>query len=149
MTATPFASVLLLLAISQQPQPEPPAVTHEIKRLEACHPVFKLAPPPLNVRVVWTQPFDVVWSRESQDHVSIEFSVQYAQSDSFKTREEAEQVQSFNPALNLRQRLHYAIENGDLRLLWRESLIGSTWKRQKSTVPELSCWQTSPHEHSN
>jgi len=138
------ASLLILLAIPQQPVLEPLVVDHEIKRLQACHPVFKLSPPPINLRVVWTQPFDIVWSPEGQDHVSIEFSIQYAQSDFFKTREEAERAQSFNPALNLRQRLHYVIENGKLRLLWRESLIGSTWERQKSTVPELSCWQTLP-----
>jgi hypothetical protein len=144
MNATLIASLLILFAIPQQSQPEPPAVDHEIKRLQACHPVFKLAPPPLNVRVVWTQPFDIVWSRQGGDQVTIEFSIQYAQSDSFQTREEAEQAQSFNPAFDLRQRLHYIVESGNLQLLWREARSGSTWERQNNTVPELSCWQTSP-----
>jgi hypothetical protein len=144
MNVATAASLLILLAIPQQSQLAPLAVDHEIKRLQACHPVFKLAPPPLNVRVVWTQPFDIAWSSQGGDQVTIEFSIQYAQSDSFKTREEAEQAQSFNPAFDLRQRLHYIVESGNLRLLWRESRSGSTWKRQNNTVPELSCWQTSP-----
>ncbi len=134
----------MLLVVPQQVQPEPPAVKHEIERLQACHPVFKLTPPPINARLVWTQPFDVVWSSEDQNHVSIEFSIQYAESDFYETRQEAEHAQSFNPLFNLRQRSHYILENGNLRLLWRESLLDSKWKRQDSTAPDFSCWQTSP-----
>jgi hypothetical protein len=142
MRILPF---LFLLAMAQQASKQaPPAVTQEIKRLESCRPVFKLSPAPVNLRVVWTQPFDIVWAQEDQDHVSIEFSIQYAQSNSFATREEAERAQDFNPLFDLRQRSHYAIEGGRLRLLWRESLTGGIWKRQTDTVPEFACWQTLP-----
>ena len=122
----------------------PPIVTREMKRLESCRPVFKLSPPPINVRVVWTQPFDLVWKREDQSHVGIEFSVQYAASENFESRSAAEQAQDFHPVFDLRQRTHYVIEDGHLRLLWRESLIEKKWKRQPNDQPEFACWQTVP-----
>jgi len=142
MVAT--AALAILFGLSTHQEPTPPAVDHEINRLQACHPVFKLAEPPINARFVWTQPFDLTWAREGPGQISIEFSIQNAQSDFFKTREEAEHAQSFNPLFDLRQRSHYAIDNGTLRLLWRESFLNSKWKRQKTNAPEFACWQTFP-----
>jgi len=122
-------------------------VKTEMMRLGACHPTFKLTPPPINMRVVWTQPFDIKATAESKDRVRIEFSVQYAQSASFPTREEAEKAEDFMPNFNLKQRNHYVIEGDRLRLVWRESLLGSHWQRQKTNQPELACWQTQPDAH--
>jgi hypothetical protein len=126
---------LLLLALvlpSGQSAPKDKAVQAEITRLSACHPTFKLLAPPMNMRAVWTQPFDLL-------------SVQYAVSNNFATREEAAKAQDFNPTFNLRQRNHYAFEGGHLRLLWRESFLNSHWKRQRENQPEFSCWQTRPN----
>lgn len=120
-------------------------VKAEIERLGACHPTFKLSPPPINVRVVWTQPFDFKSRPEGKDRVSIEFSIQYAQSSPFATREEAEKAEDFTPNFDLRQRNHYAIEGDHLRLLWRESFLSSSWKRQTTNQPEFACWQTQPN----
>jgi hypothetical protein len=96
------------------------------------------------MRVVWTQPFAIAYTPEGKDRVSIEFSVQYAQSANFTTQEEAARAEDFNLNFDLRQRNHYAIEGDHLRLLWRESLIGSHWKRQETNQPEFACWQTHP-----
>jgi hypothetical protein len=139
--------LLLLPGILQtraSAQETPTAVAGEMKRLQTCKPVFKLSPPPVNARFVWTQPFDLVWKHEDQSHVSIEFSVQYAQSDFYKSRSEAEQAQNFNPIFDLRQRSHYVLEGDHLRLVWRESLLDNKWKRQPSNQPEFACWQTIP-----
>jgi len=97
------------------------------------------------MRVVWSQPFDIKSEPEGKDRVSIKFSIQYAQSAFFKTREEAEKAEDFIPNFDLRQRNHYAIEGDHLRLLWRESLIASRWKRQTTNQPEFMCWQTQPN----
>jgi hypothetical protein len=143
-----FLSLLLLFGMFQTAllaEEAPPAVTREMKRLESCRPVFKLTPAPVNARVVWTQPFDLVWKRENQSHVSIEFSVQYAQSDFFQSRQEAENAQDFNPLFDLRHRSHYVIEGDHLKLLWRESLIEKRWKRESNDLPEFACWQTIPN----
>ena len=67
MRILPF---LFLLAMAQQASKQaPPAVTQEIKRLESCRPVFKLSPAPVNLRVVWTQPFDIVWAQEESHNM--------------------------------------------------------------------------------
>lgn len=97
------------------------------------------------MRVVWTQPFDIKSGPEGKDRVSIEFSIQYAQSALFNTREEAAKAEDFTPNFDLRQRNHYAIEGDHLRLLWRESLLDSRWKRQTTNQPEFACWQTQPN----
>jgi hypothetical protein len=139
---------LLLLAIflpSGQTVTKPSGVDAEIARLGACHPTFKLTPPPINIRVVWTQPFDIKYAPEGKDRVAIEFSVQYAQSAVYNTQEEAAKAEDFTPNFDLRQRNHYAIEGGHLRLLWRESLLASHWKRQTTNQPEFACWQTLPN----
>lgn len=137
---------LLILAgmLQQSANIAPASVAREMKRLESCHPVFKLSPPPLNVRVVWTQPFDLVWSWEDEKHVSIEFSIQYAQSDTFPSQEEASHAEDFNPVFDLRQRSHYVMEKGQLRLLWRESKANAKWERQTTNQPQFVCWQTIP-----
>lgn len=132
------------VALNGQPVPNDTGVKAEIVRLGACHPVFKLTPPPINARVVWTQPFDIKSSPESKDRVSIEFTIQYAQSADFPTREQAEKAEDFTPDFDLRQRNHYAVEGDHLRLLWRESLVGSHWKRQTTNQLEFACWQTQP-----
>jgi hypothetical protein len=139
--------VVLLTAVvlNGQSVPNETGVKAEMVRLGACHPTFKLSPPPVNVRVVWTQPFDFKSSPEGKDRVSIEFSIQYAQSASFTTREEAEKAEDFTPNFDLRQRNHYAIEGDHMRLLWRESLVDSRWKRQTTNQPEFACWQTQPN----
>jgi hypothetical protein len=131
-----------MLQLSYSAEEAPPTVAREMKRLESCRPVFKLCPSPVNTRFVWTQPFDLVWRREDKSSVSIEFSVQYAQSDNFRLRSEAEQAQDFHPLFDLRQRSHYVVEGDHLKLLWRESLIEKKWKRQSSNQPEFACWQT-------
>jgi hypothetical protein len=139
---------LLLLALvlpSGQSAPKDKAVQAEITRLSACHPTFKLLAPPMNMRAVWTQPFDLLSVPDGADKASIEFTVQYAVSNNFATREEAAKAQDFNPTFNLRQRNHYAFEGGHLRLLWRESFLNSHWKRQRENQPEFSCWQTRPN----
>lgn len=138
---------LLLTAVllNGQSVPNETGIKAEIVRLGACHPTFKLSPPPINVRVVWTQPFDIKSRLEGKDRVSIEFSIQYAQSAFFNTREEAEKAEDFTPNFDLRQRNHYATEGDHLRLLWRESLVGSRWKRQRTIQPEFACWQTQPN----
>jgi len=97
------------------------------------------------MRVVWTQPFDIKSGPEGKDRVSIEFSIQYAQSALFNTREEAAKAEEFIPNFDLRQRNHYAIDGDHLRLLWRESLVGSRWRRQTTNQPEFACWQTQPN----
>ena len=140
-----FPLVLLTaVVLNGQSVPNEAAVKAEIARLGACHPVFKLSPPPINMRVVWTQPFDFKSSPEGKDRVSIEFSIQYAQSALFATRQEAEKAEDFTPDFDLRERNHYAIEGGHLHLLWRESLVGSRWKRQTTNQPEFACRQTQP-----
>lgn len=139
----PFV-LLIAVVLNAQSVPNETGVEAEIVRLGACHPTFKLSPPPINMRVVWTQPFDIKSSPEGKDRLSIEFSIQYAQSASFTTREEAEKAEDFTPNFDLRQRNHYAIEGDQLRLLWRESLVGSRWKRQTTNQPEFACWQTQP-----
>ncbi len=96
------------------------------------------------MRFVWTQPFGITPSPEGKGRIAIEFSVQYAQSANFATAEEAAKAEEFNPNFNLRQRNHYALDGDHLRLLWRESLIGSNWKRQNTNQPEFACWQTVP-----
>lgn len=121
------------------------AVKAEIVRLGACHPSFKLSPPPINMRVVWTQPFDIKSRPEGRDRVSIEFSIQYAQSAFFNKREEAAKAEDFTPNFDLRQRNHYAVEGDHLRLIWRESLLDSRWKRQTTNQAEFACWQTEPN----
>ncbi len=136
--------LLTTVVLNAQSVPANAAVKAEIARLAACHPVFKLSPPPVNLRVVWTQPFDIKASLEGKDRVSIEFTVQYAQSAFFHTREEAEKAEDFTPDFDFRERNHYAIEGDHLRLLWRESLVGSRWKRQTTNQPEFACWQTQP-----
>jgi hypothetical protein len=133
------------VALNGQSVPNETGVKAETVRLGACHPVFKLTPPPINARVVWTQPFDIKSSPEGKDRVSIEFTVQYAQSADFPTREQAEKAQDFTPDFDLKQRNHYAIEGDHLRLLWRESLVGSQWTRQTTNQPEFACWQTQPN----
>jgi hypothetical protein len=140
----PIFPFLLPAAVAQNGQfdPNETEVKAEIARLGACHPTFKLSPPPINTRVVWTQPFDIKSGLEGKDRVSIEFSIQYAQSASFNTREEAAKAEDFTPNFDLRQRNHYAVEGNHLRLLWRESLVGSRWQRQKTNQPEFACWQT-------
>ena len=144
-----LATTLIAVTIASQTQngqsiPNETGVKAEIVRLGACHPTFKLSPPPANVRVVWTQPFDIKSGPEGKDRVSIEFSIQYAQSTFFNTREEAAKAEDFTPNFDLRQRNHYAIEGDHLRLLWRESLVGSRWQRQTTNQPEFACWQTQP-----
>lgn len=139
----PF-ELLTATRLGGQSVPKDAGVKEEIARLGACHPTFKLTPPPINMRVVWTQPFDFKSSREGKDRVSIEFSIQYAQSASFTTREEAEKAEDFTPDFNLRQRNHYVIEGDHVRLLWRESFVGSRWTRQATNQPEFACWQTQP-----
>lgn len=143
----PMVPFLLLIAIALNGQSvrDEPGVKAEMTRLGACHPVFKLTPPPINARVVWTQPFDIKSSPEGKDRVSIEFSIQYAQSASFDSREEAERAEDFAPDFDLQQRNHYVIEGDHLRLLWRESLVGSHWVRQTTSQPEFACWQTQPN----
>jgi len=133
------------VALNEQPVPNETGVKAEIVRLGACHPVFKLTPPPISARVVWTQPFDIKSGPESKDRVSIEFTIQYAQSADFPTPEQAEKAQDFTPDFDLRQRNHYAVEGDHLRLLWRESLVDSHWKRQTTNQPEFACWQTQPN----
>jgi hypothetical protein len=133
------------VVLNGQSVPNETGVEAEIVRLGACHPTFKLSPPPVNVRVVWTQPFDIKSGPEGKDRVSIEFSIQYAQSAFFNTREEAAKAEDFTPNFDLRQRNHYAIEGDHLRLLWRESLVGSRWQRQTTNQPEFACWQTQPN----
>jgi hypothetical protein len=137
--------LLTAVVLNGQSVPNETVVKAEIARLGACRPTFKLSPPPINVRVVWTQPFDIKSDPEGKDRVNIEFSIQYAQSAVFTTREEAEKAEDFTPNFDLRQRNHYAIEGDHLRLLWRESLIGSRWKRQTTNQPEFACWQTQPN----
>jgi hypothetical protein len=139
----PF-ELLTIASLKGQSVPSEAGVKAEIARLGACHPTFKLSPPPINVRVVWTQPFDIKSCPEGKDRVCIEFSIQYAQSASFTTREEAEKAEDFTPNFNLRQRNHYAIEGDHLRLLWRESFVDSRWRRQTTNQPEFACWQTQP-----
>jgi hypothetical protein len=134
--------LIAAVALNGQSVPNETGVKAEIVRLGACHPTFKLSPTPINMRVVWTQPFDIKSGPEGKDRVSIEFSIQYAQSPSFNTREEAAKAEEFKPNFDLRQRNHYAIEGDHLRLLWRESLQGSRWKRQTTNQPEFACWQT-------
>jgi len=129
---------------SGQTAPQNSAVQAEITRLEACHPTFKLTPPPINTRVVWTQPFDIVSAPEGPGRISIEFSVQYVQSKNFASRQEAAKAEDFYPNFDLRQRNHYSIEGDHLRLLWRESLLNSHWKRQYTNRSEFACWQTGP-----
>ncbi len=138
--------ILACLLRSAQAAPEgSTAVQAEMTRLSQCHPAFKLSPPPVHMRFVWTQPFDIVSATEGKDRISIEFTVQYAQSANFATQEDAAKTQEFNPNFNLRQRNHYAIDHGQLRLLWRESLsLDSHWKRQLKSQPEFACWQTVP-----
>lgn len=133
------------VVLNGQSVPNETGVKAEIARLGACHPTFKLSPPPINVRVVWTQPFDFKSSPEGKDRVSIEFSIQYAQSAPFATREAAEKAEDFKPNFDLRQRNHYAFEGDHLRLLWRESFMSSGWKRQTTNQPEFACWQTQPN----
>jgi hypothetical protein len=99
------------------------------------------------MRVVWTQPFDLVSVVEGKDRVRIEFSVQYAQSANFGTAEQAAAAEEFTPNFDLRQRNHYAIGGDHLRLVWRESLIGSHWERQSKNQPEFACWQTQSSTH--
>jgi hypothetical protein len=137
--------LLLLVLVLQggQSVKNDTAVQREITRLGACHPTFKLSPPPIHMRFVWTQPFDIKPSPEGNG-IAIEFSVQYAQSDNFDSEEEAAKAWKFNPNFDLRQRNHYAIEGDHLRLLWRESLIDSHWRRQNTNEPEFACWQTQP-----
>ena len=143
----PMFPFLQLAAVAQNGQSvsNETGVEAEIVRLGACHPTFKLSPPPVNVRVVWTQPFDIKSGPEGKDRVNIEFSIQYAQSAFFNTREEAAKAEDFTPNFDLRQRNHYAIEGDHLRLLWRESLVGSRWKRQTTNQLEFACWQTQPN----
>jgi hypothetical protein len=143
----PMFPFLLIAAVvlSGQSVPNETGVKAEIARLGACHPTFKLSPPPVNTRVVWTQPFDIKSDPEGKDRVSIEFSIQYAQSAFFNTQEEAAKAQDFTPNFDLRQRNHYAIEGDHLRLLWRESFLDSRWKRQTTNQPEFACWQTQPN----
>jgi hypothetical protein len=143
----PMIPFLLIAAVvlNGQSVPNETGVKAEIVRLGACHPTFKLIPPPINMRVVWTQPFDIKSGPEGKDRVSIEFSIQYAQSALFNTREEAAKAEDFTPNFDLRQRNHYAIEGDHLRLLWRESLLDSRWKRQTTNQPEFACWQTQPN----
>ena len=138
---------LLLASVARNGQSDPneTEVKAEIVRLGACHPTFKLSPPPINMRVVWSQPFDIKSGPEGRDRVSIEFSIQYAQSAFFNTREEAAKAEDFTPDFELKQRNHYAIEGNQLRLIWRESLVGSRWKRQTTNQPEFACWQTQPN----
>jgi hypothetical protein len=145
-----LATTLIAVAFATQTQngqsvPTETGVKAEIVRLGACRPTFKLSPPPINMRVVWTQPFDIKSGPEGKDRVTIEFSIQYAQSAFFNTREEAAKAEDFTPDFDLRQRNHYAIAGDHLRLLWRESLIGSRWKRQTTNQPEFACWQTQPN----
>jgi len=97
------------------------------------------------MRVVWTQPFDIKSSPKGKDRLNIEFSIQYAQSAFFDTQEEAAKAEDFTPNFDLRQRNHYAIEGDHLRLLWRESLVDYSWKRQTTNQPEFACWQTQPN----
>ena len=137
--------LLTAFVLNGQSVPNEAGVKAEMVRLGACHPTFKLSPPPVNIRVVWTQPFDLKSSPEGKDRVSIEFSIQYAQSAFFTTREEAGKAEDFAPNFDLRQRNHYAIEGDHLRLLWRESLLSSRWKRQTKNQPEFACWQTLPN----
>lgn len=137
--------LLSVVVLSGQSVPKQAGVKAEMLRLGACHPTFKLSPPPINMRVVWSQPLDIKSSLAGKDRVSIEFSIQYAQSAFFNTREEAEKTEDFTPNFDLRQRNHYAIEEGRLRLLWRESLVGSRWIRQTTNQPEFACWQTQPN----
>jgi len=144
-SAPVFLFGLLAAALNGQSVPNETAVKAEIVRLGACHPTFKLSQPPINMRVVWSQPFDIKSEPEGKDRVSIKFSIQYAQSAFFKAREEAEKAEDFIPNFDLRQRNHYAIEGDHLRLLWRESLIASRWKRQTTNQPEFMCWQTQPN----
>ena len=99
----------------------------------------------MNMRVVWSQPFDIKSRPEGTGRVSIEFSIQYAQSASFKKRKDAAKAEDFTPNFDLRQRNHYAIEGDHLRLLWRESLLDSSWKRQTTNQTEFACWQTEPN----
>lgn len=122
VTMFPFL-LTAAVVLNGQSVPNEIGVKAEIVRLGGCHPTFKLSPPPINVRVVWTQPFDIKSGLEGKDRVSIEFSIQYAQSASFKTREEAAKAEDFTPNFDLRQRNHYAIEGDHLRLLWRESFL--------------------------
>lgn len=140
----PFV-LLTAVVLNGQSVPNEAGVKAEIARLGACRPTFKLSPPPINMRVVWSQPFDIKSAPEGKDRVSIEFSIQYAQSTSFTAREEAEKAEDFTPDFDLRQRNHYAVEGDHLRLLWRESLVGSNWKRQTTNQPEFACWQTQPN----
>jgi len=139
----PF-ELLTIVSLKGQSVPSEAGVKAEIARLAACHPTFKLSPPPINMRVVWTQPFDIKSRPEGKDRVCIEFSIQYAQSASFNTREEAERAEDFTPNFDLRQRNHYAIEADHLRLLWRESFVDSRWRRETKNQPEFACWQTQP-----
>ncbi len=141
--------LLLLRAVAQNGHSvtNESGVNAEIERLGACHPTFKLSPPPINLRIVWTQPFDIKFIPEGKARTAIEFSIQYAQSAPFNTREEAARAEDFTPNFDLRQRNHYAIEEDHLRLLWRESLVGSHWKRQTTNQPEFACWQTQPEPH--
>lgn len=142
--AFPFLLPAAILPDGQSDQSKT-VVQAEIARLEACHPTFKLTPPPINMRLVWTQPFDIKSSPEGRGRVSIEFSIQYAQSAFFDNREEAEKAEDFTPNFDLRQRNHYAIEGDHLRLLWRESFLDSRWKRQTTNQAEFACWQTEPN----
>jgi len=140
-------SLRLLAAVVQNGQsvPNETGVKAEIERLGACHPTFKLSRPPIHMRVVWTQPFDIKSSPKGKDRLNIEFSIQYAQSAFFDTQEEAAKAEDFTPNFDLRQRNHYAIEGDHLRLLWRESLVDYSWKRQTTNQPEFACWQTQPN----
>jgi hypothetical protein len=139
---------LLLLALvlpGGQTAPKDTPVQAEITRLGACRPTFKMFPPPMNMRAVWTQPFDLVSAPDGAHKVSIEFTMQYAVSNNFATQEEAAKAEDFNPTFNLRQRNHYAVDGDHLRLLWRESFLNSHWKRQRENQPEFACWQTLPN----
>ena len=145
MKTAVFPSLLLAtVVLSGQSVPNEAGVKAEMVRLGACHPTFKMSPPPINTRVVWSQPFDIKSGLDGKDRVSIEFSIQYGQSASFTTREEAEKAEDFTPNFDLRQRNHYAIEGDHLRLLWRESMVGSHWTRQTKNQPEFACWQAQP-----
>ncbi len=123
-------------------QSQEDAAKLEIARLAACHPVFDVSKPPINIRFVWTQPFDLSWKRISPSRFRIEFKIQYAQSAFFDTPDEASKAQNFNPLFETPQRNEYELTPSGLRLLEHYSYLDKKWRIQHERIAKFSCWQT-------
>jgi len=133
-----------LLTKTSPAQDAPAPVQKELIRLAACHPVFKLAKPPIHARVVWTQPHDLTWKSDDPTHLHIDFQIQYAQSVFYKSDEEATKAQDFSPMFELPQRNEYEFTSSGFRLIRSQSFKEGKWI-PADDVPEFSCWRAKTH----